>query len=68
MAVAPLGEDPGKAFARLRDVALGVQEGHPRATMISAGMSEDLAEAVAHGATHVRVGTALLGRRKLFVR
>jgi uncharacterized pyridoxal phosphate-containing UPF0001 family protein len=31
-------------------------------------MSEDLAEAVAHGATHVRVGTALLGRRKLFVR
>ncbi len=68
MAVAPLGEDPAKAFARLRDVALGVQEGHPRATMISAGMSEDLAEAVAHGATHVRVGTALLGRRKLFVR
>lgn len=68
MAVAPLGEDPAKAFARLRDVALGVQEGHPRATMISAGMSEDLAEAIAHGATHVRVGTALLGRRKLFVR
>jgi pyridoxal phosphate enzyme (YggS family) len=68
MAVAPLGEDPAKAFARLRDVALGVQERHPRATMISAGMSEDLAEAVAHGATHVRVGTALLGRRKLFVR
>ncbi len=68
MAVAPLGEDPAKAFARLRDVALGVQERHPRATMISAGMSEDLADAVAHGATHVRVGTALLGRRKLFVR
>ena len=68
MAVAPLGEDPAKAFARLREVALGVQEGHPRATMISAGMSGDLAEAVAHGATHVRVGTALLGRRKPFVR
>ncbi|MBB6343976.1 YggS family pyridoxal phosphate-dependent enzyme [Nonomuraea muscovyensis] len=68
MAVAPLGEDPGKAFARLREVSLAVRERHPRATMISAGMSDDLAEAIAHGATHVRVGTALLGRRKLFVR
>ncbi|NUW39864.1 YggS family pyridoxal phosphate-dependent enzyme [Nonomuraea rhodomycinica] len=68
MAVAPLGEDPGKAFARLREVAQVVQESHPRATMISAGMSDDLAEAVAHGATHVRIGTALLGRRKPFVR
>ncbi|MFE3447905.1 YggS family pyridoxal phosphate-dependent enzyme [Nonomuraea sp. NPDC059194] len=68
MAVAPLGEEPGKAFARLRDLALAVQAGHPGATIISAGMSGDLAQAIAHGATHVRVGTALLGRRKLFVR
>ncbi|TMR91420.1 YggS family pyridoxal phosphate-dependent enzyme [Nonomuraea basaltis] len=68
MAVAPLGEDPAKAFARLRDLATRVQEQHPRATMVSAGMSEDLAEAIAFGATHVRVGTALLGRRKPFVR
>ncbi|MFG3440427.1 YggS family pyridoxal phosphate-dependent enzyme [Nonomuraea sp. NPDC047897] len=68
MAVAPLGEDPGKAFARLHEVALAVRERHPGATMISAGMSDDLAEAIAHGATHVRVGTALLGRRKPFVR
>ncbi|MGW0802934.1 YggS family pyridoxal phosphate-dependent enzyme [Nonomuraea sp. NPDC002799] len=68
MAVAPLGEDPAKAFARLRELATRVQEQHPRATMISAGMSEDLAQAIAYGATHVRVGTALLGRRKPFVR
>ncbi|MGP4092878.1 YggS family pyridoxal phosphate-dependent enzyme [Nonomuraea sp. KM90] len=68
MAVAPLGEDPAKAFSRLRDLARLVQEQHPRATMISAGMSEDLTEAIAYGATHVRVGTALLGRRKPFVR
>ncbi|MEU7891405.1 YggS family pyridoxal phosphate-dependent enzyme [Nonomuraea sp. NPDC049152] len=68
MAVAPLGEEPGKAFARLRDLALAVQAGHPGATIISAGMSGDLAQAIAHGATHVRVGTALLGRRKPFVR
>ncbi|MBE1592787.1 YggS family pyridoxal phosphate-dependent enzyme [Nonomuraea angiospora] len=68
MAVAPLGEEPAKAFARLRDVATRLEEQHPRATMISAGMSEDLNEAIAYGATHVRVGTALLGRRKPFVR
>ncbi|QFY08376.1 YggS family pyridoxal phosphate-dependent enzyme [Nonomuraea phyllanthi] len=68
MAVAPLGEEPAKAFATLRDVATRLEEQHPRARMISAGMSEDLAEAVAYGATHVRVGTALLGRRKPFVR
>ncbi|MDP4506419.1 YggS family pyridoxal phosphate-dependent enzyme [Nonomuraea turcica] len=68
MAVAPLGEEPAKAFARLRDIATRVQEQHHRATMVSAGMSEDLVEAIAYGATHVRVGTALLGRRKPFVR
>ncbi|WP_327085826.1 YggS family pyridoxal phosphate-dependent enzyme [Nonomuraea sp. NBC_01738] len=68
MAVAPLGEDPGKAFARLRDLSQSVRRAHPEATMISAGMSGDLPEAVAHGATHVRIGTALLGRRRPFVR
>jgi pyridoxal phosphate enzyme (YggS family) len=68
MAVAPLGEEPGKAFARLRELAAAVRERHPHATMLSAGMSDDLGAAVAHGATHVRVGTALLGRRKPFVR
>ncbi|MET8865946.1 YggS family pyridoxal phosphate-dependent enzyme [Nonomuraea sp. NPDC004580] len=68
MAVAPLDEEPAKAFARLRDLAVALQEQHPRATMVSAGMSADLAEAIAYGATHVRVGTALLGRRKPFVR
>ncbi|MEU6997742.1 YggS family pyridoxal phosphate-dependent enzyme [Nonomuraea sp. NPDC046570] len=68
MAVAPLGEDPAAAFARLRDLAVAVRAGHPGATMVSAGMSGDLDEAVAHGATHVRVGTALLGLRKAFVR
>ncbi|MEO3884901.1 YggS family pyridoxal phosphate-dependent enzyme [Nonomuraea sp. B5E05] len=68
MAVAPLGEEPAKAFARLREVATRVQEQHPRATMVSAGMSEDLTEAVAYGATHLRIGTALLGRRRPFVR
>jgi PLP dependent protein len=68
MAVAPLGGDPAEAFARLREIARAVQAEHPDAGIISAGMSGDLAEAIACGATHVRIGTALLGRRKTFVR
>ncbi|GGO12137.1 YggS family pyridoxal phosphate-dependent enzyme [Microbispora bryophytorum] len=68
MAVAPQGEDPAAAFARLRTVAERVREEHPAADVISAGMSGDIPQAVANGATHLRVGTALLGRRKPFVR
>ncbi|HEY3903581.1 MAG TPA: YggS family pyridoxal phosphate-dependent enzyme [Streptosporangiaceae bacterium] len=68
MAVAPLDVSPGLAFARLRRVAEQVRSVHPGAMMISAGMSGDLDEAIAEGATHVRVGTALLGGRPPFVR
>ncbi len=64
MAVAPLGADPAPAFARLREVARGIQQVHPDATWISAGMSGDLEAAVAHGATHLRVGSAILGSRQ----
>jgi uncharacterized pyridoxal phosphate-containing UPF0001 family protein len=35
--------------------------------MISAGMSGDLEAAVDSGATHLRVGTALLGSRRTLV-
>ncbi len=63
MAVAPLGRPPGPAFERLAEVATGVRAAHPGATWISAGMSQDLEEAIAHGATHVRVGSAILGPR-----
>jgi pyridoxal phosphate enzyme (YggS family) len=63
MAVAPLGADPDPAFGRLADVAAVLRRDHPGATVISAGMSADLAAAVRHGATHVRIGTALLGHR-----
>lgn len=68
MAVAPLGADPAPAFARLAGVAASVRAAHPEATMISAGMSGDLEQAIACGATHVRVGTALLGGRRAIVR
>jgi PLP dependent protein len=63
MAVAPLGSDPDPAFATLAEVAAAVQFLHPAATVISAGMSGDFQAAIRHGATHLRVGTALLGRR-----
>lgn len=63
MAVAPLGEDPQEAFGRFRQYVVDLQRDHPQARLISAGMSSDLEAAVASGATHVRIGTALLGRR-----
>jgi pyridoxal phosphate enzyme (YggS family) len=65
MAVAPLEGDPGEAFARLAAVATALRTDHPNATVVSAGMSGDLEQAIAHGATHVRVGSALLGKRAL---
>jgi PLP dependent protein len=68
MAVAPLGGDPDEAFARLNDVAVTLRSTHPHATVVSAGMSGDLETAIRHGATHVRVGTALLGGRGDVVR
>jgi pyridoxal phosphate enzyme (YggS family) len=68
MAVAPLGQPPRPAYARLREIAETVRSAHPGARVISAGMSGDLGEAIAEGATHVRIGTALLGGRRAFVR
>ena len=63
MAVAPRGADPRRAFARLAAVSADLRREHPSATVVSAGMSGDLEAAIAEGATHVRVGTALLGHR-----
>ena len=63
MAVAPLDEDPGEAFGRLAEVAEALRREHRGAVVVSAGMSGDLEAAVARGATHLRVGTALLGSR-----
>ncbi len=63
MAIAPLGADPDPAFARLAAAAAALRAAHPDATLVSAGMSGDLEAAIRHGATRVRVGTALLGHR-----
>jgi PLP dependent protein len=68
MAIAPLGMAPREAFARLLESAAAVRAVGPAATMVSAGMSGDLEDAIAAGATHLRIGTALLGDRKPRVR
>jgi len=68
MAIAPLGVPPADAFAGLRDSSAVVRAVRPAATAISAGMSGDLEAAIAAGATHVRIGTALLGDRGARVR
>jgi pyridoxal phosphate enzyme (YggS family) len=65
MAVAPLGAPPETAFAALPAISGTLREINPAATIISAGMSGDLEAAVRNGATHLRIGTALLGNRSL---
>ncbi len=63
MAVAPLDWEPERAYARLADVSARLRTRYPGATLVSAGMSADLEPAIAFGATHVRIGSALLGNR-----
>ena len=63
MAVAPLDADPADAFARLATIRAEFLDQTPAATLLSAGMSADLEAAIAIGATHVRVGSAVLGSR-----
>jgi hypothetical protein len=63
MAIAPLPWEPVRAFAVLAELADRLRADHPEATIVSAGMSGDLEAALASGATHVRIGVALLGAR-----
>jgi pyridoxal phosphate enzyme (YggS family) len=63
MAVAPLGEDPSAAYDRLSRIRADFVAARPSADLLSAGMSADLEAAVKAGATHVRLGTAVLGPR-----
>jgi PLP dependent protein len=63
MGVAPLGADPLPAYERLARLAADLQERYPSARLLSAGMSGDFEAAISAGATHVRVGSAILGER-----
>jgi uncharacterized pyridoxal phosphate-containing UPF0001 family protein len=58
MAIPPFGEDPEPHFAAL--AALAARHG---LAGLSMGMSDDFERAIAHGATHVRVGSAIFGAR-----
>jgi pyridoxal phosphate enzyme (YggS family) len=63
MAVAPRGWEPDRAFEVLAGLAARLRADFPGAVDISAGMSGDLEQAIQYGATHVRIGTSLLGMR-----
>ncbi len=63
MAVAPLDTDSRAAFEKLAEIRARFFAAHPSADWVSAGMSGDLEEAVKAGATHVRIGSAVLGSR-----
>ena len=65
MAVAPMDWPPDRAFELLAGLSDRLVKTYPDATALSAGMSGDLEAAVRHGATHVRIGTSLLGMRNL---
>jgi len=63
MSVAPLEENPADALARLAVIRADFLKAYPQASILSAGMSDDLEAAILHGATHLRIGSALLGER-----
>lgn len=63
MAVAPLDENPRRAFERVRLASERLRRMEPAADAISAGMSHDFVDAIAEGATHLRIGSAITGNR-----
>ena len=64
MAVAPLGVDATVAFSRLSIIHKEFLQQFPEATSLSAGMSGDFEAAISSGATHVRIGSSILGSRE----
>ena len=65
MAVAPLNEAPDSAFERLAKIHADFKANYPNSPYLSAGMSGDFQSAIAHGATHIRIGSQILGTRNL---
>ena len=66
MAVAPLGENPESAFSRLARIHSDFRQQFPSSSSLSAGMSGDFEMAIKHGATHLRIGSSILGSRPDF--
>lgn len=63
MAVAPLGIDPEIAFGNLQEIQRGFLHDFPSAKSLSAGMSQDFEIAISYGATHLRIGSQIMGSR-----
>lgn len=63
MAVAPQNVDPEEAFERVATMSQILLQAHPNAASISTGMSADWQQAIRHGATHLRIGTSITGKR-----
>lgn len=64
MAVAPLGEEPERAFSSLAEIFQRFTREFPQCNWLSAGMSNDFESAISYGATHIRVGSSILGKRR----
>jgi uncharacterized pyridoxal phosphate-containing UPF0001 family protein len=63
MAVAPLNASPDLAFEKLFQISSEIRSDFPTVNRISAGMSNDFEAAILHGATHIRIGSQILGLR-----
>lgn len=63
MSVPPVGMEPNQAYSELAVIRNEFTKRFPEANSLSAGMSGDYEAAIAHGATHVRVGSSILGSR-----
>ena len=63
MAVAPVEASAEVAFARFDEIAHEFAHNFPDATLRSIGMSGDFSQAIAAGATHLRIGSTLFGNR-----
>jgi pyridoxal phosphate enzyme (YggS family) len=63
MVVPPVQAEPEKAFSEVAELAQRFRQEFPKAQSLSAGMSGDFEIAIAHGATHIRVGSQILGPR-----
>ena len=63
MTVPPVESDPEKSFAEIAEIAAKVRNAFPEARYLSAGMSGDFEVAIAYGATHIRIGSQILGSR-----
>ena len=63
MSVAPVDAVPEEAFAKLEGIKAEITRQYPHIKYLSAGMSSDYKVAIRHGATHIRVGSSILGSR-----